>query len=83
MSSKDAWPFERSNQHEAVSMSAVNPYLTKTSSQNIPNSSSLIASPLSATKNVEHGSEKELRPRAMQEALSKLQSFIFEINFQS
>ena len=83
MSSKDAWPFERSNRHEAVSMSTVNPYLTKTSSQNIPNSSSLIASPLSATKNVEHRSGKELRPRAMQGALSKLQSFIFEINFQS
>ena len=83
MSLKNAWSFERSNQHEVASMSTVNPYLTKTSSHSVPNSSIQVANPISAIRSVELGSGKDLRPRAMQEALSKLQSFIFEINFQS
>ena len=72
MSSKDAWSFERGNQRDMASMSATNPYMTKRSSSSISFSSNLVSNPISASSKIQHGSGKELRPRVMQEALSKL-----------
>jgi len=72
MLSKDTWPFERGNQCDMASMSATNPYMTKRSSSSISFSSNLVSNPISASSKIQHGSGKELRPRVMQEALSKL-----------
>jgi hypothetical protein len=75
MSSKDAWPFESGNQRDMASLSATNPYMTKLSS-NITSfsssSSNLVSKPIAALSNIQYGSGKELRPRVIQEALSKL-----------
>ena len=80
LSSKDAGPFERDNQREVVSVSKETSIMTKHSSSAIK-SSNLVSNPISVANTIQHSSGKELRPRIMQEALSKLQSFIFEINF--
>ena len=69
----DAWPFERGNECYMASLSATNPYMTKRSS-NITSfsSSNLVSNPIAALSNDQYDSGKELRPRVMQEALSKL-----------
>ena len=74
MSSKDAWPFESGNQRDMASLSATNPYMTKRSSNitSFSSSSNLVSNPIAALSNDQYDSGKELRPRVMQEALSKL-----------
>jgi hypothetical protein len=71
LSSKDAGPFERDNQREAISVSKVSSIVTKHSSNAIM-SSNQISNPFSVSNTCQHFSGKELRPRIMQEALSKL-----------
>ena len=74
MSSKDAWPFESGNQRDMASLSATNTYMTKRSSNitSFSSSSNLVSNPIAALSNDQYDSGKELRPRVMQEALSKL-----------
>ena len=71
LSSKDAGPFERDNQREAISVSKVSSIVTKRSSSAIM-SSHQVSNPTSVSSTYQHFSGKELRPRIMQEALSKL-----------
>jgi hypothetical protein len=70
LSSKDAGPFERDNQREAVSVSKVSSMAKRSSSAIV--SSNLVSDPTSVSNTIQHFSGKELRPRIMQEALSKL-----------
>ena len=72
-SSKDAGPFERDDQREAVSVYKVSSIVTKHSSSAI-DTSNLVSDPTSVSNTIQHFSGKELQlcPRIMREALSKL-----------
>ena len=70
MSSKDAWPFARCNECYSASLSTAEFHMTKHSSSSILSSANLL-SPKSDTSTVQHSSGKNLRPRVVQETLSK------------
>ena len=70
MSSTDAWPFERGNERCATSLSTDDVHMTKHSSFSIKSSESIL-SPISVASTVQQYSGKELRPRIVQDTLSK------------
>ena len=79
MSSKDTCPFERCNERYSTSLPTADIHMTKHSSSSIISSESIL-SPNSISTTVQQFSGKELRPRVLQEALSSMKVFIFEIN---
>ena len=70
MSSMDAWPFERGNECYAASLPTEDVHMTKHSSPSIKSSKSIL-SPISIASTVQQYSGKDLRPRVLQDTLSK------------